>query len=46
MTAMPQELFSLEVADLDADSSNITALVRRAATGDMQDADGVIVARG
>src|ERR1700747_176210 len=36
MTAMPQELFSLEVADLDADSSNITALVRRAATGDMQ----------
>jgi len=36
MTAMPQELFSLEVADLDADSSNITVLVRRAATGDMQ----------
>ena len=36
MTAMPQELFSLEVADLNADSSNITALVRRAATGDMQ----------
>ena len=36
MTAMPQELFSLEVAGLDADSSNITALVRRAATGDMQ----------